>query len=87
MRQRRDGFSGRGARWWARPGARIAVVSAVLVAGLRTALGAATPDVSGQVSLAWIPASSVKLEQVIGDCDWTKYDWADQAGTCLPTTS
>lgn len=38
-------------------------------------------------ALAYVAGSSVKLEQVIGDCDWQHYDWADQMGTCVPTTS
>lgn len=51
------------------------------------ACAAAAHDANAQVSLSWVPGSSVKLEQVIGDCDWTKFDWADQTGTCLATTS
>ncbi|MFI5166729.1 MAG: DUF4185 domain-containing protein [Thermoanaerobaculales bacterium] len=39
------------------------------------------------VPLTWIPGSTVKVEQIIGDCDWTKFDWATQTGTCVPTTS
>jgi hypothetical protein len=49
------------------------------------AVGASVAD--GQETLTWVPGSSVKLEQVIGDCDWQRYDWADKSGTCLPTTS
>src|SRR6516165_10555220 len=34
--------------------------------------------------LTWITNSSIKLEQIIGDCDWDVY-W--HSNTCLPTTS
>lgn len=38
-------------------------------------------------ALAYDAGSSVKLEQLIGDCDWQHYDYADQTGTCVPTAS
>ena len=56
----------------------LAVVVPLLAARVA---GAAGP------TLTYVPGSSVKLEQVIGDCDWQFYDWADQTGTCHPTTS
>jgi hypothetical protein len=34
--------------------------------------------------LTWVPGSSMKLEQIIGDCDWDVF-W--HSNTCLPTTS
>jgi len=45
---------------------------------------------SGGVSLSYLPSSSVKLEQVIGDCDFqaqAQQIVKGQAVTCLPTTS
>src|ERR1019366_616262 len=45
---------------------------------------------SGGISLAYISGSSVKLEQVIGDCDFqaqAQQIVKGQAVTCLPTTS
>ena len=60
-------------------------------------LGAATlcawmPQANAQTatSLDYIPGSSVKLEQVIGDCDLqeqAKQIVAGQPVTCMPTTS
>jgi hypothetical protein len=38
-------------------------------------------------TLTYIAGSSVKLEQIIGDCDWQHYDWADHTGSCVPTAS
>jgi hypothetical protein len=39
--------------------------------------------------LQYIPNSSVKLYQVIGDCDWTEWDAtiASKTPTCKPTVS
>ena len=45
---------------------------------------------SGGVSLAYIPGSTVKIEQVIGDCDYqaqAQQIVKGQAATCLPTAS
>src|SRR5271165_1703660 len=47
-------------------------------------------DAQSATSLAYIPGSSVKLEQVIGDCDLqdqAKQIVAGQPVTCVPTTS
>jgi hypothetical protein len=42
---------------------------------------------SASPKLTWIPGSSVKLEQIIGDCDWQYMDWSTGTGTCKPTAS
>src|SRR6185503_14490613 len=42
---------------------------------------------SNGTTLTYIPGSTVKLEQVIGDCDWQYFDYSAQTGTCKPTTS
>lgn len=43
---------------------------------------------SGQApSLTYVPGSSVKVEQVIGDCDWQYLDYTLGTGSCRPTTS
>jgi uncharacterized protein (TIGR03437 family) len=45
---------------------------------------------AGVPLLTYVPSSSTKLEQVIGDCDWqaqAKQIVAGQAVTCVPTTS
>src|SRR5260370_20197911 len=39
------------------------------------------------VVLTYIPTSSVKLEQIIGDCDWQYLDGSSGKGTCKPTAS
>jgi len=41
----------------------------------------------GAAVLTYNPGSSVKLEQIIGDCDWQYFDWAQNKGTCKPTAS
>ena len=56
----------------------IAIVALVLAASHAHAQANANP------SLVYIPGSSVKLEQVIGDCDWAV---KATSGTCLPTAS
>lgn len=38
-------------------------------------------------ALTYVSGSSVKVEQINGDCDWQHYDYADDAGTCVATTS
>lgn len=38
----------------------------------------------GKVSLTWIPGSTVKVEQMIGECDYTAQA---KTGACTPTTS
>src|SRR5450759_2476992 len=73
-------------RAWAAAGC-FAVLPAMLNG--QAAGGSSTlPDVPaaavGSVSLTYVPGSSVKLEQVIGDCDWQV---EAQKGTCQPTTS
>ncbi len=63
-------------------GGRIAARYAALAFGA-VALVPAAPGASAQVALSWIPGSSVKVEQVIGD-----KDWADAAkGIDTPTAS
>jgi len=42
-----------------------------------------TPQLLAQ-TLTWIPGSSVKVEQMIGDCDYTAQA---KTGVCTPTTS
>jgi hypothetical protein len=37
--------------------------------------------------LTWISGSSVKLEQILGDCDWQYLDYSTGKGSCKPTTS
>jgi hypothetical protein len=55
-----------------------------------TALAAATIAASAaqaddrRITLSWIPGSSVKVEQMIGDCDYTAQA---KTGQCIPTTS
>jgi hypothetical protein len=60
---------------------------AVLLSGAVIAPTRPARAASDSTSLTWIPGSTVKVEQIIGDCDWSKYDWATQSGTCVPTTS
>lgn len=55
----------------------VAVVLAV------TALTAAS-SAEEKVTLTWIPGSTVKVEQMIGDCDYTQQA---KTGVCVPTTS
>src|SRR5260370_19472231 len=53
----------------------------LLFAFISIPLAAQTP------MLTYIPGSSVKLEQIIGDCDWQYLDWSSGKGTCKPTAS
>ncbi len=55
-----------------------------LAVGTVVALASTARSANGQISLTWIPGSSAKLEQIIGDCDWQV---EAEKGTCLPTTS
>jgi uncharacterized protein DUF4185 len=49
------------------------------------ALAAALPAVAAaNVTLTWVPGSTVKVEQLIGDCDYTALA---RNGQCTPTTS
>ena len=50
-------------------------------------MAALAPPARAADVLSWIPGSSVRVEQIIGDCDWQSYDWADATGTCKPTVS
>jgi uncharacterized protein (TIGR03437 family) len=56
----------------------------ILSAIFTTAAIAQSP--SGAV-LIYNPGSSVKLEQIIGDCDWQYLDWSSGKGSCHPTAS
>lgn len=47
-------------------------------------LASVAQNANAQVSLTWTPGSSVKVEQVIGDCDWAV---KAKNGTCQPTAS
>jgi len=59
-----------------------AVMMAVsIVAALAPAAHAAA---GGNVALTWVPGSTVKVEQLIGDCDYTAQA---KTGLCTPTTS
>src|SRR5688572_32067284 len=49
---------------------------AILAAAFAVAMHATT--------LTWIPGSTTKVEQMIGDCDYTAQA---QTGQCVPTTS
>src|SRR5438477_4718926 len=42
---------------------------------------------SNSTTLTYIAGSSVKLEQVIGDCDWQDLDYSTGKGACKPTAS
>src|SRR5260370_1296748 len=53
----------------------------LLFAFISIPLAAQTP------MLTYIPTSSVKLEQIIGDCDWQYLDGSSGKGTCKPTAS
>lgn len=48
------------------------------------ALAAALPAAAADVTLTWTPGSTVKVEQLIGDCDYTALA---KNGQCTPTTS
>jgi hypothetical protein len=48
---------------------RNTVLGAVFAVGI-VALSPAAPSANARAMLTWIPGSSVKLEQVIGDRDW-----------------
>lgn len=47
-------------------------------------LAGACAVASHATTLTWIPGSTTKVEQMIGDCDYTKQA---QTGQCVPTTS
>jgi hypothetical protein len=73
---------------------RLNRLNRVLSAGLAVTfwLAGLTPGAAGQAntSLTYIPGSTVKLEQVIGDCDYqaqAKEIVAGQTVTCVPTAS
>ncbi len=54
---------------------------------MRTALAilaAAFAVAAHATTLTWIPGSTMKVEQMIGDCDYTAQA---QTGQCVPTTS
>jgi hypothetical protein len=55
------------------------IISLVIVAALATALHAAS-----DVTLTWVPASTVRVLQIVGDCD---YAAQAKSGQCVPTTS
>src|SRR5260370_940464 len=57
----------------------------ILAAILTMAAVAQSP--SATPTLTYNPGSSVKLEQIIGDCDWQYLDWSSGKGTCKPTAS
>lgn len=54
---------------------------------LLAASGAQPATPAPAASLTYIDGSSVKLEQIIGDCDWQHLDYTTGKGTCKPTTS
>jgi hypothetical protein len=59
--------------------------SAVMMAvSIVTAFASAAHAAGGNVALTWIPGSTVKIEQLIGDCD---YAAQAKTGLCTPTTS
>ena len=47
----------------------------------------ASPALTQTTGLVYVPGSSIKLEQILADCDWQHYDWADHTGTCVATAS
>ena len=53
-------------------------------AAVLIALASAVDASAGNVALTWIPGSTVKVEQMIGDCDYTALA---KTGQCTPTTS
>ena len=57
--------------------------TAVLVT-VSIAFAYAAHAAGGSVALSWIPGSTVKVEQLIGDCDYTAQA---KTGLCTPTTS
>jgi Domain of unknown function (DUF4185) len=71
----------------ARAKLRAVFLGAALTAGDVAGAGAADTSPGQLPTLIWRAGSSVKVEQVIGDCDWQYYDWAEGTGTCVPTTS
>lgn len=62
------------------PGTNAAVIALPILLAFASA---ALAD-GGKVSLTWIPGSTVKVEQMIGDCDYTAQA---KTGACTPTTS
>lgn len=56
------------------------------IAALAVTVLAASAEGAGdrKVTLSWIPGSTVKVEQMIGDCDYTAQA---KTGQCVPTTS
>src|SRR5215212_4067439 len=55
------------------------MAAAVIVVALASAAHA-----SGNITLTWNPGSTVKVEQVLGDCDYTALA---RTGQCTPTSS
>ena len=49
-----------------------------------TILAVAFAVAAHATTLTWIPGSTTKAEQMIGDCDYTAQA---QTGQCVPTTS
>jgi hypothetical protein len=56
----------------------------MMAVSIVTALASAAHAAGGNVALTWIPGSTVKVEQMIGDCDYTAQA---KTGLCTPTTS
>ena len=56
----------------------------VLLATSIAALAASAARAAGDVRLTWIPGTTVKVEQLTGDCDYTALA---KTGLCTPTTS
>ena len=54
------------------------------VVGLLAILVAASSAGAAGVTLTWIPGSTVRVEQIVGDCD---YAAQAKSGQCTPTTS
>jgi uncharacterized metal-binding protein len=65
----------------------VLIFYASLPLGLAAAPAFASAPSCGPNQLTYIAGSTVKVEQVIGDCDWQSVDFATGAGTCRPTTS
>src|SRR5207248_10913897 len=65
---------------------KVLVFTILLSAIVPTSRIAAQSNGTG-VALSYIPGTTLKLEQVIGDCDWQFLDYSSQKGTCKPTAS
>lgn len=60
------------------------LLAAVAATGIAIALSFAAEATAAGVTLRWVPGSTVKVEQMIGDCDYTALA---KSGQCTPTAS